>query len=111
MTWKTAGQLVRECVARLEGKGLGTVAESAPSQWRVTGGTDASQTINGGSRVVQISARAFLCFAANIPKRAGNDLTHLGSTSMFPRISARDAGGKCQPVVLVIFYHFRALKK
>ena len=111
LTWKTAGQLVRECVARLERKGLGTVAESAPNQVRA--GEVASQTVDGGSRVVQISGRAFLCFAAYIPKRAGNDLTLLiGSTGMFPRISARDAGGKCQPVILVIFHdlgpHLRA---
>lgn len=111
MTWKTAGQLVRECVARLERKGLGTVAESAPSQVRVTGGTDASQTVDGGSRVVQISGRAFLCLIGTPQNGTGTDLTHLGSTSMFPRISARDAGGQCQPVVLVIIYHFRALRK
>ena len=44
MTWKTAGELVWEMVARLERKGLGTVAETAPSQLRVTG-EDAGQTI------------------------------------------------------------------
>ncbi len=53
MTWKTAGQLVRECVARLERKGLGAVAEAAPSQVRA-GRNGAGQTVDGGSRVILV---------------------------------------------------------
>jgi hypothetical protein len=50
VTWKTAGQLVRETVARLERKGLGAVADAAPSQARA-GGLSAGQTVGGGPRV------------------------------------------------------------
>ena len=51
LTWKTAGELVWEMVARLKRKGLGTVAETAPSQVSAGRG-GAGQTIDGGSRVI-----------------------------------------------------------
>ncbi len=104
MTWKTAGELVREMVARLERKGLGTVAESAPSQWRVTGGTDASQTVDGGPRVQGNLGRAILCFIGHDENGTGTNLTHRGSISIFHRISARNGVGDRQPVVLVIIH-------
>ena len=111
MTWKTAGELVWEMVARLERKGLGTVADAAPSQARA-GRFSAGQTVDGGSRVVGIRGRAFLCFVGHSEERVRHQLGLLrDSTSMFPRISAQDAGGCAPPVVLVIVYHLRALKK
>jgi hypothetical protein len=105
MTWKTAGQLVRECVARLERKGLGTVADAAPSQVRA-GEISAGQTVDGGSRVIGIRGRAILCFVGFPCCGTGTDLTHWGSTSIFPRDSARVRGGDRQPVVLIVVIHF-----
>ncbi len=111
MTWKTAGQLVRECVARLERKGLGAVADAAPSQVRA-GGNGAGQTVDGGSRVIGIRGRAILCLIGHDEKRVRHQLDPAkGSTSIFPRDSARVRGGDRQPVILVIVYHFRVLKK
>ena len=113
MTWKTAGQLVRETVARLERKGLGAVADAAPSQVRA-GGRGAGQTVDGGSRVQGNLGRAFLCLIGFPSERAGTDLTDLGSTSIFTRDSARVRGGDRQPelVILVIVHdlgpHLRA---
>jgi hypothetical protein len=46
MTWKTAGQLVREMVERLERKGLGTTVKAEPSQVSA-GRNGAGQTIDG----------------------------------------------------------------
>ncbi len=110
MTWKTAGQLVRETVARLERKGLGAVADTAPSQVRA-GGIGAGQTVDGGSRVIGIRWRAFPCFAAHV-STGWRDLTFYEcSMGMFPRDSARVTGGDCQPVFLVIVFHVRGHRR
>jgi hypothetical protein len=74
MTWKTAGELVWEMVDRLERKGLGEVAETAPSQVSAGRG-GAGQTIDGGSRVILIihfgpQRRAAACFLHS-PQRSG----------------------------------------
>lgn len=104
MTWKTAGQLVRECVARLERKGLGTVADAAPSQVRA-GGLSAGQTVDGGSRVIGIMARAILCLIGHDEKRVRHQFDPAkGSTSIFSRDSARVTGGSSQPVILIVFH-------
>ena len=103
MTWKTAGQLVRECVARLERKGLGTVADAAPSQLRA-GEVSAGQTVDGGSGVIGIRGRAILCFTGH-RETGWHQLDLLrDSTSIFPRDSARVRGGDRQPVILVIVH-------
>ena len=145
MTWKTAGQLVRECVARLERKGLGTVADAAPSQVRA-GGNGAGKPVDGGSRVIFENGvrdtftrhgqrattktsvirrginrptryllvltktgnlgRAFLCLIGHDEKRVWHRLDpNWGSTSIFPRDSARVRGGDRQPVVLIVVIH------
>lgn len=100
MTWKTAGELVWEMVARLERKGLGTV-DAAPSQVSA-GGIGAGQTVEGGSRVIRNRGRAILIFVGHAD--AGwHQLDPLrGRTSVFSRISAQDGGGECQPVLLIV---------
>lgn len=105
MTWKTAGQLVKEAVARLERKGLGAVADAAPSQVRA-GESGAGQTFDGGSRVQENLGRAFLCFVGFPCCGTGTDLTHWGSTSIFHRISARNGGGDRQPEIVILVVHF-----
>lgn len=102
MTWKTAGQLVRECVARLERKGLGAVADAAPSQVSVRE-VDAGQTIDGG-RWDRNRGRAILLFAGHM-KTGWHQLDPAkGSTSVFSRISAQDGGGDRQPVLLIVVH-------
>lgn len=97
-----------EMVERLERKGLGEV-DAAPSQVSA-GGIGAGQTVEGGSRVIRNRGRAILFFAGHM-KRGWHQLDPLrGRTSVFSRISAQDGGGGHQPV-LVIIYHFRALRK
>lgn len=109
MTWKTAGQLVMEMVERLERKGLGEVAETAPSQVSVR--EDAGQTIDGGSRVVRNTVRACFSFVGSM-KTDWTRLDQGGSRSIFSRDSARVRGGYAQPkLVVIVVYHFRALRK
>ena len=104
MTWKTAGELVREMVARLERKGLGTVADAAPSQLRA-GRNGAGQTVDGGSRVRGNLGRAILCFVGH-ENGIWRRLDPMGSTSIYSRISARNGGGDRQPELVILVIHF-----
>ena len=98
-----------EMVERLERKGLGEVADTAPSQVSVR--EDAGQTIEGGSRVIRNTVRACFCFVGHM-KTGWTRLDPMGSKSIFSRDSARVRGGYAQPeLVVIVVYHFRALKK
>lgn len=95
-----------EIVQRLERKGLGAVAETAPSQVSVRE-VDAGQTIDGGSRVIRNRGRAILFFAGHM-KAGWHQLDPLrGRTSIFPRDSARVRGGDRQPVLVIVVIHDR----
>ena len=93
-----------EMVERLERKGLGEVADTAPSQLRA-GGSGAGQTIDGGSRVVRNTVRACFCFVGHM-KTGWTRLDPMGSRSIFSRDSARVRGGYAQPDLVVIVVHF-----
>ena len=87
-------------VARLERKGLGTVAETAPSQVSAGRG-GAWQTIDGG-RWDRNRGRAILFLAGHM-KAGWHQLNPVKDrTSVFSRISAQDGGGDRQPVLLIV---------
>lgn len=94
-----------EMVERLERKGLGEVAETAPSQLRA-GGIGAGQTIEGGSRVIRNTVRACFCFVGHMKTGWTRLDPARGSKSIFSRDSARVRGGYAQPKLVVIVVHF-----